>query len=220
MRHWNGSMWSSPVELGPIGSIKHAPDGSVWAVSSTFGGYVGDVWTEPPASAWRYLGAGWTKLPASWRGKDVTFTPANEVFSFDQSGVDTECSVLHWNGEASQELFRIPSRCSGIHATSSSSIFVAGLRTWHWDGTTATPLPIGKPTWSVWGVSDQIFFAAGRDYNGRFAGDIVRWDGAAFTSLASSSPSVTLGGFGERAFAVGEYGTTFRFRVPETKSTR
>jgi len=220
VRHWNGSTWSAPVDLGPIASIEHAPDGSVWALTSTDGSYVGDVWTEPPVSAWRYLGGEWTKLPASWRGRDVSFTQANEVFSYDQSGIDTECTVLRWDGDASQELFRIPSRCAGIHTVSSSSIFVAGRRTWHWDGETAVPLPIGSRTWSVWGVSDQIFFGAGRDYNGDFAGDIVRWDGAAFTTLASSSSSLTLGGSGETAFAVGEYGTTFRFRLPEAKPTR
>ena len=204
MRHWDGTKWSSPTFLKEgIWRIAFAPDGTAWGVGDHVVAH--------------FTGGAWTKLPTRVSPVDVTFPSADApVF------VTSYCSVLRWNGAALEELFTVPGKdvwCDGVYAESPTSIFVAGHETWHWDGGALTKLPVDTWTTSVWGTGGAVFFTAEREQGGS-AGDIVRWDGAALSTVARASSKLTLAGSGDAAFAVGAYGSTLRYRLPDPKPAR
>lgn len=101
-----------------------------------------------------------------------------------------------------------------MYAESPTSIFVAGHETWHWDGAALAKLPIETRQTSVWGNGGAVFFTTDRERDGT-AGDLVRWDGSSLTTAARASSVLEVAGSGDTAFAVGAYGATLRFRLPD-----
>jgi hypothetical protein len=211
VRHWDGATWGPRMPFATyVRRIEFAPDGSPWALG---------------ADAWHYTGGEWKKLPSSRKNfTDITF-PSADVAILASNG-SWSCAILRWDGKAVEEMLSLPGtpdaqqHCFRLHATSPTSLFVTGQRSRHWDGTKWTQLPIDTQTSSVWGTNDEVFFTADRPWMGTHAGDIVRWDGTAFTTMTSVSSMLEMAGTKDTALSVGEFGTTLRFVRPASKPAR
>lgn len=233
MLHGDGLTWS-PVSVGESsqifsvrgttandvwavtcgGSILHF-DGARWTRAATVPGVcLRGVWAGAANDAWA-VGSGSTLQHwdgTSWRpqpvGAGIEFDdvwgtgPMDVWFAGTSSGTGI---VMHWDGVVLRTAWSTSSGLRGVFGTARNDVWVAGGVLGHYDGITwkLVPGPAPVDVLGLWGGAPDDFWAAG------FFGDLMHWDGTAW-SRRRSGTNVNLNGvfgFGKNVRIHGDNGT-------------
>jgi hypothetical protein len=225
--HWNGGTWSVVTRPAPVPGFLNAVTASAkggWAVGGVPNGHV-----FPHPLALRLSGATWSRVPVPnvIDVNGVAMTGANTAWAI---GVNEQFSELaHWNGQKWTWALPIPLTqgtdiLGGIAASPAGAAFAVGEEFPNGGAQVPSILRLAGSTWkkvtvrapSNAGLHAVTFAPGGTPWAAGAAGSstlILRWNGTAWTRVASPSPGTgdTLLGLGfssaRDGWAVGSSGS-------------
>ncbi|HMD89019.1 MAG TPA: hypothetical protein VKF38_07640 [Anaerolineaceae bacterium] len=204
--HWNGSSWSIISSPSPgtyngndLYAVAAVSTNDVWAVGWYQSGQTGQI---GGALTLHWDGTSWTVVPnpGTTTLYAIKAVSSNDVWAF---GVQV---ILHWNGSnwSNVSFPLLPGSGNtyyfrGASGTSANDIWAVGFRQWpynegylnapityHWDGTSwSLVYNAGTPYQYLWAVSalaPNDVWAVGDN------GQMQHWNGAAWSSVASTYP--------------------------------